>query len=107
MEFKQPYSENIAALIEHSHAMLKHAEAGEWETVAEDEAIRRALIDAYFSKPSNLASEPDISGAIRELLQINDRLEQLTLDAREAVGAEAHTISTGRKAVSAYADNAR
>ena len=106
MEFKQPYSENIAALIEHSHAMLKHAEAGEWETVAEDEAIRRELIDAYFSKPSNLASEPDISGAIRELLQINDRLERLTMDARDSVRTEVQTISNGRKAVNAYTDNA-
>ena len=97
---------NISSLIEHSQAMLQHAEAGEWEAVARDEAVRRELIDAYFSEPSNVANEPEISSAIRELLQINDRLEQLTSNARDSVRSEVQTINTGRKAVSAYAENA-
>ena len=106
MQYEPARSEDISALIEHSHAMLKHAEAGEWEAVVEDEAVRRELIDAFFSQPSNIANEPDISNVIKELLQINDRLEQLTSDARDRLKSEAQTISTGRKAVSAYTDNA-
>jgi len=107
MELKQKNSANISELIEHSHSMLKHAEAGEWDTVVNDEVIRRRLINAYFSEPSNIANDPDISTVIQELLLINDKLEQLTTDARDKVKTELTSISTGRKAVNAYADNAR
>ena len=106
MELKQKNTANISDLIEHSHAMLGHAKAGEWETVIEDEVIRRQLINAFFSKPSNIANEPDISTAIQELLLINDKLEQLTTDARTRAKTEVSSISNGRKAISAYADNA-
>ena len=106
MELKQDKTANISDLIEHSHAMLGHAEAGEWETVIEDEVIRRQLINTFFSKPSNIANEPDIGTAIQELLLINDKLEQLTTDARTRAKTEASSISNGRKAISAYADNA-
>ena len=106
MELKQENSANISDLIEHSHAMLGHAEAGEWETVSEDEVIRRQLINTFFSKPSNIANEPDISAAIQELLLINDKLEQLTTDARTEAKTEVSSISDGRKAINAYADNA-
>lgn len=107
MELKQNSPANISDLIEYSHSMLKHAEAGEWETVVNDDAIRRELINAYFSEPSNIANEPDISTAIQQLLLINDKLEQLVTDARDKVKTEVTSISTGRKAVNAYAENAR
>ena len=106
MDFKQENTANISDLIEHSHAMLGHAEAGEWEAVIEDEVIRRQLINTFFSKPSNIANEPDVSTAIQELLLINDKLEQLTIDARTRAKTEVSTISNGRKAISVYADNA-
>ena len=87
--------------------MLKHAEAGEWESVAEDEIKRRQLIDSFFSEPSNIAHEPEISTAIREMLKINDRLEKLTIDARDAARTRVSTINSGRKAVDAYTANSR
>ena len=99
------HSSEMTDLIDHSRVMLKHAEAGEWETVIRDEVVRRELIDRYFSRPSNIANEPGISTAIQELLQINDRLEQLTTDARNSAKAGIDTISTGRRAVSAYTGN--
>lgn len=106
MELKKENTANISDLIEHSHTMLGHAEAGEWETVIEDEVIRRQLINSFFSKPSNIANEPEISAAIQEMLLINDKLEQLTTDARNEAKTGASSISNGRKAISAYADNA-
>ena len=105
MESGRNHSDSINDLIDHSHAMLRHAEAGEWDTVARDEAMRRELIDAYFSNPSNIANEPEISHAIQELLRINDRLEQLTAAARDTARAEIKNIGTGRKAISAYTEN--
>lgn len=106
MELKQTNSANISDLIEHSHSMLRHAQAGEWETVVNDEVVRRQLINSYFSEPSNIANGPDISTAIQELLLINDKLEQLTTDARDKAKTGVVSISTGRKAIHAYADNA-
>ena len=106
METVPNHSTEMSDLIDHSRAMLRRAEAGEWDTVTRDEVIRRDMIDRYFSAPSNIANEPGINAAIQELLQINDRLEQLTTDARDRTKVEIGTISTGRKAVNAYTGNA-
>ena len=106
MDLKQTSSANISELIEHSHSMLRHAEDGQWDTVVNDELIRRQLINTFFSEPSNIANEPEISTAIQELLQINDKLEELTTGARDKVKTEVVSLSTGRKAIHAYADNA-
>lgn len=87
--------------------MLDNAEAGEWEAVARDEAIRRELFDALFSKPSNLADEAEVRKCIDEVLQINHRLEQLAAHARDNFKAELKTIGKGRKAVHAYTEHSR
>ena len=106
MKSVQSNSASLSDLFEYSYAMLKHAEAGEWDTVAVDEAVRRELINTFFSNPSNIANEPDISTAIQEMLLINDKLEKLTTDARDEAKTAVNSISNGRKAVNAYADNA-
>ena len=98
---------DVSTLIEQSQAMLRHAEAGDWGRLAEDELVRRQLIDKFFSEPANLANESDLSGALKELIKINDRMQQLTVEARERAKGEAERIGIGRKAVSAYAQNSR
>jgi hypothetical protein len=106
MEQERHNNTDIAALIGHSHVMLGHAEAGDWEAVIRDEDKRRQLIHQFFSSPSNMADVQGLSAAIQELLQINDELERLVTVAREKARSEVSTIATGRKAVNAYADNA-
>lgn len=106
MELENIRTTGLSNLIQHSHSMLERAEAGDWETVIRDEIKRREMINLFFSRPSNIANEPDISTAIQELLQINDKLEKLTLEARNAVKDDIDTIGKGRKAVNAYTDNA-
>lgn len=107
METESDHSVNITDLFEHSHAMLGHAEAGDWKTVAKDEMIRRQLINTFFSKASNTSDAAELRNCLQQLLQINDRLQQLATHARDRVKAEANTISEGRKAVNAYAENSR
>ena len=87
--------------------MLKHAEAGEWETVAEEEVVRARLINDFFSQPSNLTSEPHIGVAMQDLLQVNDKLERLSVAARDEAMSAIDSIKTGRSAVSAYRENSR
>ena len=106
MELENIRNAGLSRLIQHSHSMLERAEAGDWETVIKDEIQRRELINSFFSRPSNIANEPNIGIAIQELLQINDKLEKLTLDARNAAKNDIDTISKGRKAVSAYTESA-
>lgn len=98
---------SIAEIITHSHAMLRHAEAGEWEIVAEEEAKRRRLLNNYFSSQSNIAQVPNIEAAISELLQINDKLEALSVAARDDIRSALAALNIGRTAVNAYRDNAR
>jgi len=107
MKTGSDYSVNIADLLEHSHAMLEHAEAGDWKTVVKDEMIHRQLLNTFFSKASDLTDKVELRHCLQELLQVNDRLQQLAAHAREEINAEAKTISEGRKAVNAYAANSR
>ncbi len=104
---KSTESTTMLELIEYSHSILKHAEAGEWEQVIAAEATRRQLINSFFSVPSNISDAPETSRAIRELLQLNNKLEKLTINERDSAKTEARTISKGRRAVNAYVDNAR
>ena len=107
MEAESNHSVNISDLLDHSRVMLEHAEAGEWITVVNDEKIHRQLIDRFFSKASNLVDETELRNSLQELLQMNNRLQQLATHARDRVKAETNTISEGRKAVNAYAENSR
>ncbi len=107
MDTESEHTVNISDLLDHCHVMLEHAEAGEWIAVVNDEKIRRQLIDTFFSKASNRIDETELRNGLQQLLQINDRLQQLAMHARDRVKAEANAISEGRKAVNAYAENSR
>lgn len=97
----------LSELLEHSHAMLERAEAGEWETVVSDEVIQRELIDALFSMTPSDTDEAVFRESLEEVLQINRKLETLAVQARDQVQGEVNTISAGRKAVQAYTANSR
>lgn len=98
---------DIDDLIRHSRVMLKHAEAGEWETVADEEGRRRRLFNEFFSTSSNVASVPNIDVAIRELLRVNEMLEILSVAARDEAKSAINSIKTGRIAINAYRENTR
>lgn len=99
------FNGNIAKIIRYSQTMLRHAEDGEWDIVAEEEIIRRRLIDNYFSKPLNTSTEPFIAAAIQELLEVNNKLEKLSAAARDDAMSIINSITTGRTAINAYREN--
>ncbi len=98
---------SLADLLEHSQAMLQHAEAGEWEAVADGEMMRRELLDNLFAEAANVADETELSSCLQQILQINQKLQELATQARDQVRADINTIGEGRKAVKAYTDNQR
>lgn len=96
----------IEELIGQNRTMLEYAEAGHWEKVVEIEMIRRELIKTFFSSP-NITSRPDVVNATREMLDINNKLQQLALDAREEVNTRTGSLNKGRLAVNSYIKNIR
>jgi len=100
-------SSQLSELISRSRGMLEYAEAGQWEKVIVEEKQHSHLLKEFFSIPSNIEDSPEISVAIREIMSLNEQLQQFATCAREKVRGEADNISNGRRAVSAYAKNSR
>ena len=100
-------SAELSDLLERTKAMLAHAEAGNWQLVVSEQEARRPLFDRYFSDPSRLTDVNGTRQSLQELLQINDRLHALAANARDQVSSDLSTISDGRRAVNAYAQNSR
>ena len=97
----------MTELLSRSQEMLKHAQAGEWEVVIEEEVQRRHLLEKFFSMPSNVKNLPGIAEAIREMLSLNEKLQKIAIKARKNANDEADAIFSGRRAVGAYAKNSR
>ena len=96
----------LLELVEYSRNMLKQAEDGEWEEVANAQQSRQDMLEAFYAS-TGIKQLPGITEATQELLQINQSLERLALSARQTAVSGAVTISKGRRAVKAYAQNAR
>ena len=107
MESASSQAVKLSELLEQSQAMLQHAEAGDWEAVADGEMVRRELLDILFADPSNLANEAELGACLQQVLRINQRLQELATSARDQARSDMSTISEGRKAIKAYTDNLR
>ncbi len=88
-----------------SEIMLKDAEAGNWDNVANIEAQRSELLEKLFSGAHQGNNVDDMDNKIRKIIAINEKLEAITLKARDSTGEEIASMSKGRKAVNLYAQN--
>lgn len=91
--------------LEHSEAMLKDAEAGNWDKVIEMEAQRSELLKKLFSSPYGRDNIADIDNKIGEIIDINNKLEAVVAKARDNAGNDITSINKGRRAVSLYTQN--
>lgn len=107
MGTESDHAVKLSDLLERSRAMLAHAEAGNWERVVKEEMACRQLFNTYFSDPSILKDPNGLSQSLQELLKINNSVQKLATNARDQVKSELRTISDGRRAVNAYAQNSR
>ena len=104
---KHNKAKQISQLIDHSNAMLKSAEQGDWDEVIEAETLRHDLIKALFSTPSMAKDVKEISDATREIMRINEMLKDHALHMMYRVNSGLESIHHDRTAVGAYAKNAR
>ena len=86
----------------YSETMLKNAEAGNWDKVIDIEVQRSELLEKLFSSTDNVDEMDD---KIRKIIDINKKLETITLNARESARTEISSINKGRHAVNVYAQN--
>lgn len=98
-------SKQLLDVVEYSEAMLKDAEAGNWDKVIVFEAQRSELLEKLFSNPSGNKNVEDINNKIRKILGINKKIETIAANARENTRNEMYSINKGRQAVNLYAQN--
>jgi len=97
----------VSDLISRSRNMLAYAEAGEWEKVVKEEAEHRRLLEEFFAIPADVQKVPGVADAISEMLTLNERLQEIAISARKNAQDGAESISSGRRAIGAYAKNVR
>ena len=98
-------NKQLENVVEYSESMLKNAEAGNWDSVIDIEAQRGELLKKLFSGSPQDNNVADMDVEIRKIISINEKLEAITLNAREDTRDEMVSASKGRHVVSAYAQN--
>ena len=98
-------SKQLEKAITCSEAMLKDAEAGNWDNVIGIEAQRSELLEKLFSSHNQDNTIDEMDDKIRKIIDINKKLEAITLDARESASKDMAAINKGRQAVDLYAQN--
>lgn len=91
--------------VDYSQNMLTNASAGNWEEVMAIEIERNALLEKLFSTASHDNNIVEIDDKIRQIIDINKKLEVITLNARDDTRNQIMSINKGRHAVKAYAQN--
>ena len=103
---QEELNSQLAELVEYSRDMLKDAEAGNWGKVIEAEILRKKMFEAFYNTPG-VERLPNVARATRELLQINQSVQELAASARKSVTNEAVSAYKAQKAVDAYTKNVR
>lgn len=97
-------NKQLQSVVEYSETMLKDAQAGNWDSVISIEAQRGELLDQLFSgsRENNIV---EMDAEIRKIININKKLEAITLNAREDARNEMSSVNKGRRVVNLYAEN--
>lgn len=98
-------NEQLQRVVEYSMTMLENAQAGNWDSVIEIEAQRGELLKKLFSGSPQDNNVAEMDAEIRKIISINEKLEAITLNARENTRHEMASASKGKHAVNLYAQN--
>lgn len=94
-------------IIEISQSMLVMARANQWERVASLEAERRQMVRDCFEQPAGAQDAPEVAGAIKEILRLNQQVAELGRGWKDQLGADIRVQNVARSASAAYLRNAR
>lgn len=91
--------------VDYSKMMLRDAKAGNWDNVIDIEVQRSELLEKLFSTSSHDNDIAEMDDKIRKIIEINKKLEVITLNARDDARSEIMSINKGRNAVKSYSQN--
>lgn len=94
--------QQLIAIVDASHEMLRLAQEGEWHRVAESEAARRTQVELFFITPVSADESSEVASVIREVLRLNEQVAELGVRERERIGNEQRTCNRGEHARRAY-----
>lgn len=98
-------TKQLLNVVECSETMLKDAEAGNWDKVIDIEVKRSELLEQLFSSPCQDNNIEEMDDKIRQIIDINKKLESITINARDNVRNDIAVINKGHHAVNMYAQN--
>ena len=96
------HCQRLARVLTVTQTMLKHAEQGEWEDVANLERERREDLSACFEQSPSLADSALIGEALAALLTLNEELMSRLKEAKAIVMESGIQLSRNRSAVVSY-----
>lgn len=92
-------------LLQLSRQMLKAAGDQAWEQVQEFEAARERLLSGYNAAAELVLGREHVEASLKEMLDINQRILEWSVQARDDVKANLETLQRGIKAGHAYRQN--
>mgnify|MGYP002795037901 CR=1 FL=1 len=98
-------NEQLQNVVEYSETMLKNAQAGNWDSVIDIEVQRGELLKNLFSGSPQNNNVAEMDAEIRKIISINEKLEAITMNAREDARNDLASANKGRHAVDLYAQN--
>lgn len=97
--------EQLGVLVEVSRRMQECAGAGDWEAVSHLQEKSLQLAGELFSDAIPVAEAQAVTEAVNEVLQINKRVVDLGIEAREVCLNEMDQLQQSRRAVKEYTAN--
>lgn len=91
--------------LELSRRMGSLGEEGDWEQVIELEPQRRAVLEQAFATRAPV--DESLAQRVHQILELDRRLMDLSLQARDRAAGELGQLNRSRKARNAYAASAR
>jgi hypothetical protein len=92
----------LARVLVMTRKMVEHADAGDWETVADIEQERREDLKLCFSQAIPMAENDVVAEALAVLLHLNEELMARLKVARSAVMQQGREFSRKRTALTSY-----
>lgn len=90
-----------------SKDMLDRAREDDWDAVSDLESRRRSLVTSGFIQPVSAHDGVETAAIIKEILNINQTIEDLARKRRDALGHDLQAGQTGKAATAAYRACAR
>jgi len=98
-------NEQLDNALDCTEIMLKNAESGNWDRVMDIEVQRGELLEKLFSTPHKNSNIADMDEKIRKIIDMNKKLEAITINARDHSGSHIASLNNGRRAVNVYMQN--